>query len=207
MSGTVDERRRGARSSGSMSDDNNLTGELVREALEDHGLWIGLFSSEPLKVCGESVDSPHCTVIHLGRRTRGAMGAVGVDEMCRCAEATCRWLASLSRGVIRCRIDGVARFASTTPEGNPLVALLKSRQLGELRVEVIQHLSSGSKLPFSSFEGDFGGYLPHVTIRRVPEAAPVVIHGPMTIPRPVWPEISWTHVGVTCGRVTGRWSL
>lgn len=187
--------------------DNNLSGELVRAASEDRGLWIGLFSSEPLRVCGESVDDPHCTVIHLGKRTRGVMGAVGVEDMCRCAEAACRWLASLSRGPIRCRIDGVARFASLTPEGNPLVVLLKSRQLRETRAEVVRHLSSGSKMPLASFESDYGDYLPHVTLRRVPEAAPAIIQGSSTLPKPVWPEIQWTHVGITCGRAHGRWPL
>lgn len=158
-------------------------------------LWVGLYPQQPLEISGWRVQDPHATILHVGRAVPG--NPVWVDGQ---MDATLSTVLDVAARVeaFASRVGGVARFASSDAEGNPVVALVPDTRIRSLRELVVLTLSAVTRVPSRMFTR--WDYTPHVTLDRT--------HGGVGIPAiESWPTIEWSHLGVTCGDAHARWPL
>lgn len=157
-------------------------------------VWVGLFTGPPVpNVSG--ADSPHCTLLHLGRAPQPPELVTLYAE----AAVDVAYTVSKRSGALRARVGGTARFTGAPDGQDPIVLLLQNPRIRELREWAIETAAAW----LARGRGDVAGrydYTPHVTVGRAPDAGPVQI-GRAT------GDLDFTHVGVVCGDADFRWQL
>lgn len=169
---------------------------LMEQIAQGRGLWIGLFPTKrdvPIAAAGYRNIDAHLTLAHLGRHKTEHM-----EYAKAIAQTACEAAARISRAtdVIDATLNGVARFVGGGREGNPIVLLLRGRELYKTHQTAVDALDSVKLRYDESFD-----FVPHVTMGRASAALEV------KIPLVERMSIQFGSVAVVCGNYRQFYNL
>jgi 2'-5' RNA ligase len=156
--------------------------QLIDNAVEGRGLWIGLLleESQPLKVFPRPLTDPHVTLVHMGKVNDRVRVLAAMSSAYRAA--------SEMVGPLVAKVSGYSRFCGSPAEGDPVVVLLNSVALRVTRDRMLERLRDLGAEAHQHFD-----YTPHVTMGRHPQGDHLTLESPVRL------SLAFDRIAVTCG--------